>query len=47
VGEVELARLGLAACAGIGLDVVVGGLGLGYTALTVLEDVRVRSDGAG
>lgn len=43
VGEVELARLGLAACAGGELDVVVGGLGLGYTALTVLEDVRVRS----
>lgn len=43
VGEVELARLGLAACAGTGLDVVVGGLGLGYTALTVLEDARVRS----
>src|SRR6185369_1086148 len=43
VGEVELARLGLAACAGTDLDVVVGGLGLGYTALTVLEDSRVRS----
>ena len=43
VGEVELARLGLAACAGTRLDVVVGGLGLGYTALAVLEDVRVRS----
>jgi spermidine synthase len=43
VAEVELARLALAACAGTGLDVVVGGLGLGYTALTVLEDIRVRS----
>ncbi len=43
VGEVELARLALAACDGTELDVVVGGLGLGYTALTVLEDVRVRS----
>jgi spermidine synthase len=41
--EVELARLGLAALAGGDLDVVVGGLGLGYTARTVLEDPRVRS----
>ena len=32
VAEIELARLGLAACAGAELDVVVGGLGLGYTA---------------
>lgn len=29
--------------AGAGLDVVVGGLGLGYTARTVLEDARVTS----
>jgi spermidine synthase len=46
VAEVELARLGLAKvgpAASSGLDVVVGGLGLGYTALTVLEDARVRS----
>jgi hypothetical protein len=67
VAEVELARLGLAACTGRGpengavngpaggpadgaergpddgLDVVVGGLGLGYTAMTVLADDRVRS----
>ncbi|MBI4944566.1 MAG: spermidine synthase [Actinobacteria bacterium] len=44
VAEVELARLGLAALAGPdggGLDVVVGGLGLGYTARTVLEDASV------
>lgn len=41
VAEVELARLGLAALAGDGLDVVVGGLGLGYTARTVLADPRV------
>ena len=41
--EVELARLGLAELAGSGLDVVVGGLGLGYTARAVLEDPRVRS----
>jgi hypothetical protein len=43
VAEIELARLGLAACPGDGLDVVVGGLGLGYTAVTALEDPRVRS----
>jgi spermidine synthase len=43
VAEVELARLGLAAVAGDELDVVVGGLGLGYTAVAVLEDPRVRS----
>ena len=43
VAEIELARLGLAARAGTDLDVVVGGLGLGYTARAVLEDPRVRS----
>ncbi|WP_392542970.1 spermidine synthase [Oryzobacter telluris] len=43
VAEIELARLGLAACDGDELDVVVGGLGLGYTAATALEDNRVRS----
>ncbi|WP_330473754.1 spermidine synthase [Terrabacter sp. C0L_2] len=43
VAEEELARLGLAAVAGEGLDVVVGGLGLGYTAVTALEDQRVRT----
>ena len=36
-GEVALADLGLAALAGEGWDVVVGGLGLGYTAATVLQ----------
>ena len=41
--EIELARLGLAAVAGDELDVVVGGLGLGYTATAVLDDPRVRS----
>jgi spermidine synthase len=43
VAEVELARLGLAAVNGEQLDVVVGGLGLGYTARTALEDERVRT----
>jgi spermidine synthase len=43
VAEVELARLGLAAVEGDGLRVLVGGLGLGYTAVTALEDPRVGS----
>jgi spermidine synthase len=42
--EIELARLGLAALPREkNLDVVVGGLGLGYTALAVLENLSVRS----
>ncbi|MEU1887973.1 spermidine synthase [Micromonospora sp. WMMD987] len=43
VAEIELARLGLAPLGDEPLDVVVGGLGLGYTARTALEDARVRS----
>jgi spermidine synthase len=42
VAEIEVARLALARLDGDGLDVVVGGLGLGYTAQTVLDDPRVR-----
>ena len=39
--EEAVARLGLGACVGDDLDVVVGGLGLGYTAVTALADGRV------
>jgi spermidine synthase len=41
--EIALARLGLAALDRTGLDVVVGGLGLGYTAQAVLDNSNVRS----
>jgi spermidine synthase len=43
VAEEQLATLGLAVAAGQELDVLVGGLGLGYTAVTALRDPRVRS----
>jgi spermidine synthase len=43
VAEEALATLGLGALDHDDLDVVVGGLGLGYTAGTALADARVRS----
>lgn len=41
VAEEELATLGLAVSTGDRLSVLVGGLGLGYTAATALDDDRV------
>ena len=41
--EVALGRLGVEACAGDTIDVVVGGLGLGYTAEAVLAETRVAN----
>ena len=43
VAEIELATRALHLLDGDDLDVVVGGLGLGYTAAAALEDPRVRS----
>lgn len=41
--EIALADLGLAACEGEALDVVVGGLGLGYTAKAALDKTQTGS----
>ena len=41
--ESQLAKLGLAAVKADAPDVMVGGLGLGYTAVAALEDARVAS----
>ena len=41
VAEEALSTLGLAAVQGDNLSVVVGGLGLGYTAVTALKDQRI------
>lgn len=43
VAERELARLGLARTSGTGLDVIIGGLGLGYTAREALRCNRIRT----
>lgn len=43
VAEEELATLGLAATTGDDLAVLVGGLGLGYTAIAALRDPRVSA----
>jgi len=41
--ELQLAHLGLAELEGDSLDVIVGGLGLGYTAFAALENQNVSS----
>lgn len=41
--EIQLSRLGLAAMEGADWDIVVGGLGLGYTAVEALENPSVRT----
>ncbi|MCP4129855.1 MAG: spermidine synthase [bacterium] len=41
--ESQLSKLGLGVLKNEELDVVVGGLGLGYTAVSALEDKRIKS----
>lgn len=41
--EIQLSKLGLAALTGSDWDIVVGGLGLGYTAVAALENQSVKS----
>jgi len=41
--EIALADLGLAATTGENLQVVVGGLGLGYTAVAALKETRLKN----
>ena len=41
--EIALAKLGIADLSGTDLDIIVGGLGLGYTAQAVLEHDHVKS----
>ncbi len=43
IGERALASLGLAATVGDNLNIAIGGLGLGYTAVEALADERVAS----
>lgn len=43
VAERELARLGLARTPGAALNVIIGGLGLGYTAREALECPRIQT----
>ncbi len=41
--EIQLSKLGLATLEGSELDIIVGGLGLGYTAVAALENPSVRT----